>query len=154
MDRRERQLRLWTVLLILNLVFIWGNSLLPGTVSGALSNGLHSLLKLLFPGIHGGQGGGSGLLRKLTHLTEFACLGVCLGRLCGLLEKPRQLQLICPFLWGVCAAFIDEGIQLLIPDRGPGLKDVGIDTIGLSVGIVLIYGLQNIKNKTNGGKSK
>ena len=40
MKRTKRRMTLCTVLLICNLVFIWGNSLLPAEVSGQISGTL------------------------------------------------------------------------------------------------------------------
>jgi hypothetical protein len=51
MIRTEKRLRLCAVLIVVNLCVIWGNSLLPGEISGAISDfvrdGLRSLLALL-----------------------------------------------------------------------------------------------------------
>ena len=79
--------------------------------------------------------GGGDLLRKIAHCAEFACLGVCLRWLFGMLMKRHAAWLGLPFAAGVAAAFVDEGIQMLVPGRGPGLIDVGIDTIGVVLGI-------------------
>ena len=78
---------------------------------------------------------GSGLLRKLAHFTEFTALGMCLGWLFGMLQKKKVWPLLC----GVLAACIDETIQIFVPDRGPGLLDVGIDSCGVLAGIFLLY---------------
>ena len=37
MERNQKKIRLWAILVICNILFIWGNSLLPGSVSGAIS---------------------------------------------------------------------------------------------------------------------
>lgn len=136
MIHTKARLRLCLTLLTVNLVFIWGNSLLPGQISGALSNWLKDLLAPLFGGESGG--GGGGLLRKLAHFAEFACLGMCLRWLFGMVRQKRWEQLLFPFLAGGAAACIDETIQIFVPDRGPGIKDVGIDTSGVILGILII----------------
>ena len=133
MIRTEKRLRLCYTLLILNLCFIWGNSLLPGELSGAFSNWVKDILAALLPG-DGESVGGGGLLRKLAHFTEFACLGMCLTWLHSMLQKPRYYAL----LMGVGAACVDETIQRFVPDRGPSLKDVGIDTCGVITGMILL----------------
>ena len=43
MIRTDKRLRICVTLLILILVFIWGNSLMPGTVSQAISNWVQRL---------------------------------------------------------------------------------------------------------------
>ena len=134
MKRTDKRLRLCITLLICNLIFIWGNSLLPGEISGAFSDWVKSLLARLFAAGEEDISGG-GLLRKVTHFTEFMSLGICLGWLHGMLRKGK----LRPFLWGVLAASVDETIQRFVPDRGPSVKDVCIDSCGVLTGIILLY---------------
>ena len=101
MIAEKKKLRLCVSLLVLNLCFIWGNSLLPGPVSGAISNWVKELiLTVLEPFLPQGLGigGGGGLLRKFAHFTEFACLGMCLGWLFGLLRRKDWEQLLLPLI--------------------------------------------------------
>jgi len=105
MIRRDRHIRLCVALLALNLAFIWGNSLLPGEVSGALSDWVKELLAAIFPGA-GMESSGGGLLRKLAHFLEFASLGLLLGWLAAMLQNRGWYAL----LWGSLAALTDETI--------------------------------------------
>lgn len=134
MIRTEKRLRLCAALLVMNLAFIWGNSLLPGEISGAISDWVKNLLAMLFPG-DGPVSSGGGLIRKLAHFTEFAALGSLLAWLFGMLKKRGYWPLAC----GVAAACVDETIQRFVPDRGPSIKDVGIDSCGVLVGMLLLY---------------
>lgn len=147
MVRTKARLRLCTALLICNLIFIWGNSLLPGHLSGALSDWVRELLRLLLPGGQDRPSVGGGLLRKLAHFTEFTCLGLLLSWRCRMLRTKRWEHILLPMAAGVCAAALDECIQLFVPDRGPAVKDVGIDTLGILLGIVIISLAQAIKYK-------
>ena len=134
MKRTDKRLRLCIALLICNLIFIWGNSLLPGEISGAFSDWVKSILMRLFDG--GIQASsGRGLLRKVAHFTEFAALGMLLAWLHGMLQKGKLRS----FLWGVLAASVDETIQRFVPDRGPAVKDVCIDSAGVLTGIILLW---------------
>ena len=134
MKRTKRRMTLCTVLLLCNLVFIWGNSLLPAEVSGQISGTLKALLDGLFtPGE--ATPSGDGLLRKFAHFAEFGALGLLLGWLFGMLGK-KQLP---AFALGVVAACIDETIQIFVPGRGPGIRDVCIDSCGVAVGMLLLY---------------
>ena len=133
MKKTNTRMRLCITLLVLNLLFLWGNSLLPGEVSGAFSRWVKELLGIAPGDPHTGHG----LLRKLAHFTEFACLGLLLCWLLGMLQ--RKLWPLWSLLCGASAAAIDETIQLFVPDRGPAIKDVGIDTLGVCLGIVIIY---------------
>jgi len=133
MIRTDKRIRLCTALLVCNLVFIWGNSLLPGEVSGAISDWVKRILEALFA-----QGpekpSSGGLLRKLAHFTEFTALGMLLCWRFGMQGKTWKPA----FLGGAAAACIDETIQMFVPDRGPAIRDVCIDSLGVLTGIALI----------------
>lgn len=134
MIRTGRRLLLCIAILIFLLAFIWGNSLLPAEKSQALSDWVQELLT----GIRSDAPSaphGSGLLRKIAHFTEYSALGMCLAWLFGMLQKGKLL----PFLCGAAAACIDETIQCFVPDRGPGILDVGLDCCGVLTGMILLY---------------
>ena len=133
MRNRERQICICKILIILNLCFIWGNSMLPGEVSAAFSDWVKNLLAWMLP-VNGTELSGGGLLRKLAHFTEFATLGFLLSMLFRL--KQRKIRYALPL--GVVTACMDETIQMFVPDRGPGILDVGIDTCGVLTGIFLL----------------
>ena len=102
--------KLLSVLLILTLAFIWGNSLLPGTVSGAISDGLMNILNTaakrlglepdFFTFMLDQDGDGvkeptSLILRKAAHLTEFAVLAMILRSLFGRNGGKKALPALC-----------------------------------------------------------
>ena len=142
MITREKRLKKAYVLLALNLMVIWGNSLLPGEISGAISGFVRDLIAMLLPG-DGDPSQGHGLLRKLAHFTEFACLGAILCRIMGLLDKHWLIALGFGFL----AACVDETIQMFVPDRGPAFTDVLIDTSGVLCGIFLLLAVIRLRRK-------
>lgn len=143
--RESRNKRLCVLLLVCNVVFIWGNSLLPASISGAISQWLHALLQSLFPG--GKPSQGDGLLRKLAHVSEFALLGALLSW--NFLLRGRKMprwagaSLVCA--WAV--ACVDETIQRFIPGRGPSVRDVLIDTAGALLGIGMFLGIKMLLQK-------
>ena len=142
----DKRIRLCIALLVMNLVFIWGNSLLPGELSAAFSDWIREILTKLLPNLEVGRKG-TGLLRKIAHFTEFCTLGMCLGWLAGMLARPQCWALA----GGVLAACIDETIQVFVPDRGPSLFDVGIDSCGVLTGIALLQiGYSIVKSKYEG----
>ena len=120
------------------LCFIWGNSLLPGEDSGQLSGFVGTLLQKLLPFLDLQSDTGMYLLRKAAHFSEFAALGMSFAWLYGMLSKKKLWALSLPLICGAAAAAIDETIQLFSPDRGPSLKDVGIDTCGVITGIAVL----------------
>ena len=133
MIRTDKRIRICTALLVCNLIFIWGNSLLPGDLSGALSDWVKTLLESFFAqGPEESTSGG--LLRKLAHFTEFTALGMLLCWRFGMLGKGWKPALVL----GIAAACMDETIQMFVPDRGPGIRDVCIDAAGVATGIALL----------------
>lgn len=133
MIRTKRRMALCIVLLCAILTFIWGNSLMPGAVSQAISDWVQSLLFDVQPR-NGVPAPGNGLLRKAAHFTEFAALGMNLAWLFGMLGKHPGHS----FLWGLAAACMDETIQAFVPERAPGILDVCIDGCGVLAGILLL----------------
>ena len=126
-------------LLIFLLIFIWGNSLLPGEISGAFSDWVKEMLQRLLPFLFddSSPGEGGGLLRKVAHFTEFAALGVCFSWLYAMLIATQTRQFLYAAISGVLTACVDETIQRFVPLRHGCLTDVGIDTAGVITGIVL-----------------
>ena len=142
MIRGDKRLHTAYVLLAVNLVIIWGNSLLPGEISGAISGFVRDLIALFFPG-DGEPDQGHGLLRKLAHFSEFACLGAILTRIMTLLDRPSLPALGL----GFGAACVDETIQMFVPDRGPAFTDVLIDTSGVLCGILLLLAVLRLRRR-------
>ena len=143
MKRTKRRMTVCTVLLICNLVFIWGNSLLPAEVSGQISGTLKALLDGVFTPGEAVPSGGDGLLRKCAHFAEFGALGLLLGWLFGMLGKKR----LPAFALGVAAACIDETIQIFAEARGSSLIDVWIDTSGVCFGLLVHEVLHRLRLK-------
>jgi len=148
MVKTKTRLTLCITLLCCNIAFIWGNSLMTAEVSRAFSTWVKEILSVLFA--EGGaeeSGGGDHLLRKLAHFTEFACLGACLSWLVRMVRPKSWEYYGLPLIGGCLVACVDEIIQNFVPGRGPGLLDVGIDTLGVCLGIVLITLYTSIKIK-------
>lgn len=175
MTGKNRKLFWCSLLLCVNLVFIWGNSLIPGDESGQFSQSvmesieklanLPVLDKLSIPicwaingildstGLNGLTGGM--LLRKAAHFTEFFCLGFLLCRFFLLLGQKGVHRFTMPQFCGMLAAFVDETIQLFSPGRAGSVADVWIDTAGVFVGVMLMLQISNRiqkKRSKNGGK--
>lgn len=155
--RTKPRMRVCIILLVLNIAFIWGNSMLPASVSGALSAWLKDLLSAIFPG-GGGQQQGDGLLRKIAHFCEFMALGVLFGCLYGMLREKILGTVTLSLACGFIVACVDETIQIFSPGRGPSFLDVGLDTCGAAVGIGLLWAGYTIykkqKLKLFGGKQQ
>ena len=150
-----------SILLILTLVFIWGNSLLPGTVSGAISDGLMEILNTaadrlglgpdFFTFMQDQNGDGvmeptSLILRKAAHLTEFAVLAMILRALYGYNGGKPALSALCT---AACCGAVDELIQIW-SHRGSQVTDVLIDTLGAMLGLCLAWVYRRLREKSAG----
>ena len=138
MKRTKTRMFLSGALILGVLCFIWGNSLLPGKDSEELSGFIGTLLQKLLPFWDLQSEEGMHLLRKAAHFSEFAALGMSFTWLFGMLSGKKAWSLSLPLICGATAAAIDETIQLFSPDRGPSIKDVGIDTCGVIAGIAVL----------------
>lgn len=135
MIRTQTRLRLCTALLIAILAFIWGNSLMSAEVSHALSEWVKSLLKPFLTESNAITQEDNPLLRKFAHFAEFAALGFCIAWRRGMLGK----SFFPGFLLGSAAAALDETIQLFVPERGPGIGDVMLDSCGVLAGMAFLH---------------
>ena len=148
MVRSRKRLTLCLTLLGVMLAVIWGNSLLHGALSEKVSGLIGWLINGVVPGAEAGAGEeGHGLLRKAAHLTEFCLLGLLLSWLVRMLLKKNWQHLLLPLLGGAAVAMTDETIQYFVPGRACRLSDVGIDTLGCTLGILLITLIVCIKKQ-------
>ena len=149
MIRNDPWILLRRSLLVLNLALIWGNSLMSGAESGQMSGGIVTFVMelLRIPAefadmVHL-------IIRKLAHLTEFACLAAVISWNLGMGKEKRVHLILLAVLLSMAAALMDETIQLYTPDRGPSLVDVWIDTLGAVLGMTAVQlGYHLKKNRT------
>ena len=141
--------RVLTILIWLNLALIWGNSLLPGASSEAVSGGVLAFLGKFLPFLLTETG--HTLLRKAAHFCEFTLLGLlyCGRHRLSKGETPPHLM-----GFGLTVACIDETIQIFTPARASSLIDVWIDTSGFALGLILICLAYTIKNNIKGERIK
>ena len=147
MIRTERKILLCRVLLVLNLTLIWGNSLLSGAESGQMSGGIMAFVMELLRIPESASEVVHLMIRKLAHLTEFACLSALISWHLRLVKEKRVHQMLLAVLLAMAAALVDETIQLYTPDRGPSLVDVWIDTLGAVLGMTAMQLGYHLKKK-------
>ena len=134
---------LCTAMLVFNLAFIWGNSMLPAHISAALSGWVKSLLV-------GAGDIGEGFfesdfsIRKLAHFLEFTSLGALLVWKTGMLKKGTFFR---PLWLGAGAALLDECIQFFSPGRAPRVLDWSIDCLGVLLGLGIINSILYFRRK-------
>ncbi len=133
------------VLTALMLCFIWGNSLLPESVSGAISGFAKDIINALMGTVGDNQAvlSGDGVLRKIAHGTSFAVLGV----LQMLLRQDLKQHKNTLALTGLSVALIDETIQLFVNGRAGLVKDIWIDFGGFMFGCILVYGIMRLSSR-------
>lgn len=147
---RERWKLLLSVLIGLNLALIWGNSLISGAESGALSGSVLAWLSEFAPFL--ATEWGHTLLRKAAHFSEFALLGLLW---CSRLRLSRAHVGIAQMGLGLAVACIDETIQIFTPGRASSLLDVWVDAAGFAVGFAIIrFGYTYWKAKTKSNNQK
>lgn len=130
--------RVFTVLIILLLLFIWGNSCLPKQISSQESGRVTEVLRPLLETLFGEGRITEHFVRKLAHFTEYAALG-CVSAL-------WMLSLPVKTVWriGYCAmgslivALLDETIQIF-SGRGPMIRDVWLDFGGAICGGAIVF---------------
>lgn len=134
--------RVLTILIGLNLALIWGNSMMTGLDSEAVSGGVLELLGRFFPVLL--TEAGHTFLRKAAHFSEFALLGLLFCGRHRLVHRKNPAYLMG---FGLAVACIDETIQIFTPGRASSLIDVWIDTSGFALGFVVIYLVYTTYNK-------
>ena len=139
MKRTKLRMAICLALRVVILAFIWGNSLMDAGASKGFSDWVRGILRqLLGKEPSGGGESGSHLLRKMAHITEFCCLGLCLAWLMHMLLSKIPKAVVLAVVAGVAVACIDECIQLFVPGRGPGIVDVLIDSAGVILGVAIL----------------
>lgn len=157
--------RVLSVLIVLTLAFIWGNSLLPGETSLRLSDGVMNglnkaaaavgLKEDIFTTMLDTEGSGvpeptSYGIRKAAHLTEFALLAALIRlRLDG--GGFRRTALV--WCLSVLSAAADETIQIF-SHRGAMITDVLIDSAGAALGILIVCAAARISRRQKIGGDK
>lgn len=143
MHQTAARQKILTGLIVLTLCFIWGNSLMPGTISGAISDWVGAVLSRLFGGAVDTTAG-HGVLRKLAHGTEYLVLGVELTLLLRLWQhRPWSLLALC----GMSTALFDETIQLFVAGRSGQIRDVWIDLGGFCAGVLLAILVEKLRTR-------
>lgn len=136
-DKQNIQRLILIILILLTLVFIWGNSMQPIKDSQEKSLSIVKVVKPILEPIVGKGNVTDHLVRKLAHFTEFGVLG-CELMLLSSIRKRRGIQSIVNCLFAVLSvAVIDETIQIF-SNRGSQVQDVLLDFAGAVTGILFI----------------
>ena len=145
--KRKRTL---TILIVLALVFIWGNSLVSGELSGKISDGIMAAMNSAAEKLGFGQdtftymmdedGDGvaeqptSHIIRKAAHITEYA---VFTALVFLRLENAGKKRFFTAWGLGTLTGAIDETLQIF-SHRGSQVRDVLIDSAGALLGLCVV----------------
>lgn len=86
------------------------------------------------------------IIRKNAHFFAYLILGILAA---NVLSKNEHKGVFIVLVFCIIYAISDETHQMFVPGRGPGLKDVIIDSAGAGVGIIIYLGVGKILNKRN-----
>jgi VanZ family protein len=81
------------------------------------------------------------LVRKMGHLTEYGIFGIFLYH-CFLNSNRTEWRPKAAFLAIMAAglySLTDEFHQIFVPGRGPALTDCGIDTMGATLAMLIVF---------------
>lgn len=126
----------WLVAAVCWALFIWGNSLVPGSGSGELSRAVLAFAREILGALGLPNGWLTNfIVRKTAHFTEYAILGILV---CQALDAPgnalgRRRWLVIMLVLMLVPS-IDETIQLFTPDRTGQVSDALLDMSGACTG--------------------
>ena len=87
------------------------------------------------------------VIRKLAHFSIYTCLGIILMSLASTSKFTIKKKMIICILAGMIYAILDEIHQSFTPGRTPLVGDVIIDTVGVTVGCLLVISMIYIYKK-------
>ncbi len=79
------------------------------------------------------------VIRKLAHFSIYMVVGILMMLLMNTYKIKQFYRIAISLITGIIYASSDEIHQLFIPGRSAMITDVMIDTLGVSVGILLMF---------------
>lgn len=123
------------VLLVVVILFIWGNSLQSGERSGERSVRVTEIVNDV---LRTGNPVTEHIIRKQAHFAEFALEGMCVVLVLWTHDRLRRSNCGNVLLAGVLTALIDESIQAQAAGRWSSVADVWLDVAGFVTGACLL----------------
>ncbi|MBE5736785.1 MAG: VanZ family protein [Clostridiales bacterium] len=127
-----------SILIVLNLIFIWGNSCMSTESSSQSSNGVYETIKPVLDATLGEGVVTHSVFRKTAHFIEFCCFGFLVSLLFALIYGIKVKKLVEIFFIGLLVAVIDESLQIL-SKRGADVADVLLDYCGYIFGVGILF---------------
>lgn len=146
----KKKIIAWSLLICwLFVIFFFSNQ--NGSTSSSLSNGILALIEEITR-LPLNNDIFRILLRKLAHFTEYLILALFLLNLLRNYKNVSNREFVLTILFCFLYACTDEIHQMFIGGRSPQILDVGIDTLGSEVGILLY--LKFMKKKSASKENK
>lgn len=144
--------RRWLIAAGCMTLFIWGNSLVPGTGSSHLSLSVVSMARSWLSGMGLPSAWLTNLLvRKMAHFSEYALLSILVHSAFSTGPKlsMRRFAMVC--VVPVMVACVDETIQRFVPGRCGTPVDVLIDCCGAAFGILVCHVMGRVLRRRKTG---
>ena len=87
------------------------------------------------------------IIRKIAHFSIYAVVGFLLMGLLSTYKIKDKWRIIITIIIGILYAMSDEFHQSFSPGRTPKITDVCIDTLGVTLGAVLVIFIKIIYKK-------
>lgn len=129
--------RIFTMLTVLFILFIFHNSMFPGQQSGNQSQYVMGLLDQMLATLRSPVTLSDYFVRKAAHFTEYFILGVLMLITIRSYRKPVLKSAFAGMSFLLFVPVIDEFIQLFTPKRGSSVLDVLLDFSGGMAGMLV-----------------
>ncbi|MBO7085711.1 MAG: VanZ family protein [Bacilli bacterium] len=131
---------IYLIMAIIWVGFIFGNSLLNGATSGSLSGGITEKIYNLLVNMHINIRIETlhTIIRKLAHFSEYFLLGIII--FLNVYQYLKEPKYFISFSIVICLliSIIDETIQTFVDGRSGSIMDVGIDSLGFLLSILIL----------------
>lgn len=135
-------------LCVLNIIFIFANSLMIGSVSASKSTGVRAFVNSIFSKLGMDIEITSHFIRKAAHFAEFMLLGILVTLAVIVFKMDILKNVTVPLFICLFTAVTDEFLQLFIEDRSGQVSDIVLDFSGALFGtflVTVIYFILKIK---------
>lgn len=137
----------WVVASVVWIAYIWGHSLVVGTLSTGESDFFMHLLSPAFEALgETDEEVMTFVIRKTAHFLEYAVLGMLLSKLrrVGAKRGADGLHVVEAGVLLACLVPVaDETIQAFVPGRSSQLSDVWLDLLGVGFGTLLVLAVSH-----------
>lgn len=76
-------------------------------------------------------------IRKTAHVTVFMVLGILITLSITSSMQNNFMAYIVAYITGTLYGIFDEVHQIFVPGRGPQLRDVALDSVGVVIGVLI-----------------